>query len=90
MNVLEHDLGMHLIWWILGQKCHTSSIIHQYSKWHLVSLVSSCIANDLTDEKKYKNEEPSKVKEMDDQGYQKLLDESRFEDWWIRAFENKR
>lgn len=31
-------------------------------------------------EKKYKNEEPSRVKEMDDQGYQKLLDESRFED----------
>ncbi|MCD4801362.1 MAG: hypothetical protein K8R16_00320 [Anaerolineales bacterium] len=31
-------------------------------------------------EKKYKNEEPSKVKEMDDQGYQKMLDESRFED----------
>ena len=31
-------------------------------------------------EKKYKNEEPSKIKEMDDQGYQKLLDESRFED----------
>ncbi len=31
-------------------------------------------------EKKYKNEEPSRVKELDDQGYQKLLDESRFED----------
>jgi len=31
-------------------------------------------------EKKYKNEEPSKVKEMDEQGYQKLLDESRYED----------
>ncbi len=31
-------------------------------------------------EKKYKNEEPSMVKELDDQGYKKLLDESRFED----------
>ena len=31
-------------------------------------------------EKKYENEEPSIVKELDDQGYKKLLDESRFED----------
>ena len=31
-------------------------------------------------ERKYKNEEPSMVKELDDQGYKKLLDESRFED----------
>ena len=31
-------------------------------------------------EKKYNNEEPSMVKELDDQGYKKLLDESRFED----------
>ena len=31
-------------------------------------------------EKIYKNEEPGRVNEMDDKGYQKLLDESRFED----------
>ena len=31
-------------------------------------------------EKKYENEEPSRVNELDDQGFQKLLDESRFEE----------
>jgi len=31
-------------------------------------------------EKKYKNEDPGRVYELDEQGYKKLLDESRFED----------
>ncbi len=46
-----------------------------------ISIRARASQNQLQEaEKKYKNEEPSRVKEMDDQGYQKLLDESRFED----------
>jgi len=46
-----------------------------------ISILAKASQNQLQEaEKKYKNEEPSRVNDMDDQGYQKLLDESRFED----------
>jgi hypothetical protein len=46
-----------------------------------ISIRSRASQNQIQEaEKKYKNEEPSRVNELDDQGFQKLLDESRFEE----------